>query len=535
MQAELENALLQQERKSFPSHIKITTYTDWPYSRIKTFENGTTIGEGIAFEVLNMLVRKLNFTYSIIPPAEDMIGNNDTGMIKQLRNKEVDMAVAFIPILSEFRASCDFSEALDEMDTTFLMNRPGTSAKGSGLFAPFNETVWTWIFISVMLVGPTIYTLVLLRSKFTRDHQREKFGFFTCMWFTYGALLKQGTTAAPIGDSVRLLFATWWIFITILTSFYTANLTAFLTSSKFALPIDSLEDLVVKEFYWFTISGRSVSTITKNNYPETNLLKKSRYKLGVEYDDYDMSYETILSIVKEDRRVFIGDRLLTSLSILENYRNKTRENKTSEERCEFVITETNVLPKRRGFAFTRGSLLKKAMDLEIITLVELGLVQHFKLEKLPDAQVCPLNLRTKERRLRTSDLYVTFKVIVWGMVLSIVIFLLEVLTKLLRTILKSNYFQQCCGGELNTKAISCTDTACTKDESNLWIRTPPPMYHLEDDSSSESMTFSFTPRKTYSINGREYYIVTRESGDQRLVPSIMPTRPPSAYLFQYIH
>lgn len=51
-------------------------------------------------------------------------------------------------------------------------------------------------------------------------------------------------------DSTRLIFATWWIFITILTSFYTANLTAFLTLSKFTLPINSWDDIyrTEKEF-----------------------------------------------------------------------------------------------------------------------------------------------------------------------------------------------------------------------------------------------------------------------------------------------
>lgn len=46
-----------------------------------------------------------------------------------------------------------------------------------------------------------------------------------------------------IKDSTRMLFASWWIFITILTSFYTANLTAFLTLSRFTLPINTWDDL----------------------------------------------------------------------------------------------------------------------------------------------------------------------------------------------------------------------------------------------------------------------------------------------------
>lgn len=39
------------------------------------------------------------------------------------------------------------------------------------------------------------------RSKFYEDKRAGKFTFLTCIWFAYGALLKQGTTAAPIGGS----------------------------------------------------------------------------------------------------------------------------------------------------------------------------------------------------------------------------------------------------------------------------------------------------------------------------------------------
>ena len=56
-------------------------------------------------------------------------------------------------------------------------------------------------------------------------------------------------------DSTRILFATWWIFITILTSFYTANLTAFLTLSKFTLPIEGPKDLAKTRAGWIAHKG----------------------------------------------------------------------------------------------------------------------------------------------------------------------------------------------------------------------------------------------------------------------------------------
>jgi len=68
-------------------------------------------------------------------------------------------------------------------------------------------------------------------------------------------------------DSTRLLFATWWIFILILTSFYTANLTAFLTKPQFTLPIKSLHDIAHKNYHWVAYKGRTLNLLLSQASP----------------------------------------------------------------------------------------------------------------------------------------------------------------------------------------------------------------------------------------------------------------------------
>lgn len=128
-----------------------------------------------------------------------------------------------------------------------VMKRPPSSADGSGLMAPFTTSVWLLILLSLLTVGPLIYFLIWLRYIMTKDRAQQMYPMTHCLWFVYGALMKQGSTLAPVAGSTRLIFSTWWIFITILTSFYTANLTAFLTLSKFTLPIKKVDDLISKD------------------------------------------------------------------------------------------------------------------------------------------------------------------------------------------------------------------------------------------------------------------------------------------------
>jgi ionotropic glutamate receptor len=68
-------------------------------------------------------------------------------------------------------------------------------------------------------------------------------------------------------DSTRILFATWWIFVTILTAFYTANLTAYLTLSKIPIPYDNLEKIGYRT-YWIARKGDTIEAIARSG--ETN-------------------------------------------------------------------------------------------------------------------------------------------------------------------------------------------------------------------------------------------------------------------------
>lgn len=60
-----------------------------------------------------------------------------------------------------------------------------------------------------------------------------------------------------------VLFATWWLFIILLSAFYTANLTAFLTLSKFTLDIENAVDLFKKNYKWVAPEGGTVQYIIK--------------------------------------------------------------------------------------------------------------------------------------------------------------------------------------------------------------------------------------------------------------------------------
>ncbi|XP_072161417.1 glutamate receptor ionotropic, delta-1-like [Bemisia tabaci] len=220
--------------------LRVITIDHWPVSWIQDV-NGTMIGRGIAFEILNTLQEKFGFTYEIRLPSSMSLLDEKGTITDMLKNRQADMVAAFVPNLPDLENVLEWGAELCQYEYVILTRRPSESATGSGLLAPFAREVWFFILAAVIFTGPVIWVIMKIRAWMCGPSQ--VFSLADCVWFVYGALMKQGSTLSPIHDSTRVLFAGWWIFIMILTAFYTANLTAFLTLSKFTLSIHTVDDI----------------------------------------------------------------------------------------------------------------------------------------------------------------------------------------------------------------------------------------------------------------------------------------------------
>lgn len=152
--------------------------------------------------------------------------------------QEADLAVAFLPILSDTRDFIKYSvTTLDEGEWIMLMRRPVISATGTGLLAPFTLNVWILILVSLLVVGPLIYGIIIIRWKLTGDKDQRLYPLPHCMWFVYGALMKQGSTLSPLAGKfikkklLNPLFRVGnllkWIFIKRFNAPYVCNLVDF--------------------------------------------------------------------------------------------------------------------------------------------------------------------------------------------------------------------------------------------------------------------------------------------------------------------
>ncbi|XP_017777071.1 PREDICTED: glutamate receptor ionotropic, delta-1 [Nicrophorus vespilloides] len=521
-------------------HFKITTTENKPLSYTE-YVNDTLVGRGSAFQFIDILMDKYGFTYEVVKPRQNSLEQDGDGVFSQLIHGEADIAAAFLPVMPAFWDFIDYSRALDEGEWVVLMKRPPESATGSGLWAPFTLDVWILILVSLLVVGPIIYFLIVLQTRLCKEDKAPIYPLPSCVWFVYGALLKQGSTLSPITDSSRLLFATWWIFITILTAFYTANLTAFLTLSKFTLPVNKVEDIGAKKYSWVTHKGSAIEESIKQIDEFRNVFLGSKS----EYSD-ESGEEMLANWVLKRNYMYIGEKPIVEYLMYDDYMHRTDPTIAENDRCTFVITKWDVLRISRAFAFKKDFKYYELFNELIQHLVESGIIKYKLREDLPNTAICPLDLGSNERQLRNADLLMTYVIVGAGFIVSLTVFLIELAVAhfksnelKVRTPKLQNLFTESNNNNNNNKPKrnrkAGFEFANFEDNNHvngkLWhemdgaVHPPPPPYH-----ALFHPPFANSPNGIKkNINGRDYWVVKSVYGDTKLIP----VRTPSALLFQH--
>ncbi|XP_058054740.1 probable glutamate receptor [Anopheles bellator] len=527
--------------------LRVATLQDWPLSYTAKI-NGTIVGGGVAFDLLEFLMEKFNFTYELVMPQQNIVGSSNDmagSVLELLANGTADLAVAFLPILADAQQYITFSTGLDEGEWIMIMVRPMESASGSGLLAPFNRDVWILILVSLLAVGPFIYGLLILRHRLTKDSEQVLYSLPHCVWFVYGALMKQGSTLSPTGDSTRILFASWWIFITILTSFYTANLTAFLTLSKFTLPINNAEDVRRKEKQFVTIRGGAVEYAIKNHDETLNALNVLVDKRLVDFTTNVNDSATLAERVAKQNYVFVRDRPAIDHMIYADYLVRRKINPINERvHCPYATATTPFLKRNRAFGYPLTTEWNRLFDPELLKMVEGGIIKYKMLDRLPKAEICPQNLGGTERQLKNRDLVMTYFVMVTGFVTAIVVFVSELGFRFLNQ-RKLNEQMVLLQRHPN---LASKPNGGTERISYLGKRfgttgdSPPPPYaeifsrHQLGVLGSERTGKLFDAgldqgtANRQMINGRDYMVVREKNG---LGSRLIPMRAPSAAIFHY--
>nr|CAH7737197.1 unnamed protein product [Callosobruchus chinensis] len=442
-----------------------------------------------------------------------------------LDTQQADLIAGFLPMITTKFDNVTYSRSLDTADWSILLRRPKESAQGSGLLAPFDGAVWALIVVSVLAVGPIIHILIAIGWRVitspTEGDDTKQYNLSNCMWFVYGALLKQGSTLNPKTDSARLLFATWWLFILILTAFYTANLTAFLTLSKFTLPINSASDLGRKKIKWVTNKANGIrDVITSETRADIKPYDKLIHEIGIYRECPNLEDKTIVEdYVSGKNMMFVREVSVLYHLMYSDYKEKVKRGIEETKRCTYVVAKFPVFQFPRAFAYNSNFKYAQLFDSTIQHLVESGIIGYKLNENLPEAEVCPLNLGNTERKLRNTDLLLTYLIVGGGLTVAFAVFLVEMTIRLYENTKRKKFKKP--------RDNRPQPLFYKNGDRNFPLITPPPSYH-----SLFKPPFAYNAKqgRRKQINGREYWVLTAKNG---ATSQLVPLRTPSALLFQY--
>ncbi|XP_065346069.1 ionotropic receptor 93a [Cloeon dipterum] len=301
------------------------------------------------------------------------------------------------------------------------MQRPRKSLIGTSLLEPFTLEVWMLTLFALVLMGPLIFAIIKLRQKLVHSSgpKSRVYRLNECVWFTYGAIMKQGSPLDPTDDTTRLLFATWWIFITILTSYYTANLTAFLTLSRFSLPISHPEELAEKNIKWFGKSGGALEQAISGDDEEMQYLKDSLDSGQGQL--IECTSEEIVNLVLQNH-VYLGELRKVQSLVFENYMKNIDRFDDAISRCQMVNTLEPFLLRPMAIAFRDNSSYHSIFDPVLRTMVEGGVITHILNSNSSQSEVCPLNLGNAEKQLKLADFTSTYLAVTFGFLVAMLSF-----------------------------------------------------------------------------------------------------------------
>jgi len=248
--------------------LRVVTTPNSPYVMEKVFDATVTAEakarfsfleryEGFCVDLIKALAKEVKFKFEFQIEPDGAYGSYKngqwTGMIKQLRSQNADMAVIDMSITSIRQSAVDFTMPYMNTGVGILYKKkPPPPQNLFSFLMPLSLDVWIYMTTAYLGVSITMFLLARLTPfEWENPHPcvdepeelENELTLHNCFWHNWGSLMQQGSDIAPKAISTRMVAGMWWFFTLIMISSYTANLAAFLTASKMASPVNSAEDL----------------------------------------------------------------------------------------------------------------------------------------------------------------------------------------------------------------------------------------------------------------------------------------------------
>ncbi|THD28533.1 Glutamate receptor 4 [Fasciola hepatica] len=247
--------------------LRVLVIHDPPFV-VKT-QNGWT---GYSVEVFERIAKDMDLSYTFVEQENEIYGvklpdGQWNGMIGEIASKHADIGLGPIIQDGERKMAVDFTiPYYDSAGLTMLISENSDQTLGPFFFLEvFTTPVWICCIICLVVVSLLVYILdkfspYSYQNQAVRTDGPSEGTIFTLkesVWYVLGACTQQGESLDPRSMSTRILITGHWIFVVIMISMFSANLSARLTVSGLKEEIKSLEQLAVQTDVRYTVRNNS--------------------------------------------------------------------------------------------------------------------------------------------------------------------------------------------------------------------------------------------------------------------------------------
>ncbi|KAA0186644.1 Ionotropic receptor 103, partial [Hyalella azteca] len=195
---------------------------------------------GAAFDILDILARKFNFSYAWQErPADDRWGSKEngswTGMFADLAYNKKSIIINNIELTWDREAEFDITYPYFREGFSFILKIPDPLPKWRGVLYPFTTRVWVYILIMAIV----IIVLFTIAMSIMQPYKPHHIGFLQLV----SSLANQGYSSEVHGGWMHVWMLPWWFVCFVLCLAYTCNLVAFLSVTVPTKRIETINEL----------------------------------------------------------------------------------------------------------------------------------------------------------------------------------------------------------------------------------------------------------------------------------------------------
>ncbi|CAL4062375.1 unnamed protein product, partial [Meganyctiphanes norvegica] len=386
--------------------VRCTTLPDQPFILETQSTTGTKGLQGIYGDLWTGMANFFNFTWTCIPPRDGqwgaVINNSWTGMIKDLLDGHVDIALADLDITQARSQVVDFPYGLNYDGNVIMIKRPtGESSMWSNYIRELAPGTWLVTAISLITLGIALY-------------MAKRYSLVTLtpgdVFIIHIGALCQKSAEYPFDEtSSRILILALYGTTFMVYSYYSSFLISSLTINKLSLPFTDLNTMYNAKTYSFSIPiGSAIENIFRD---ATIPLYKSIWNEMVVPNPYGViKYQDALEHVLKEQMAFIG----------------ARASQEHNFNCNYLILPGTYFKTARSWPMAPNSTLYNTFSYYLMRVVETGSLDHLRnkwKDRIPDCAA------EDHSQLDLAHVISAFSILLLGITLSLFVLILEIICK----------------------------------------------------------------------------------------------------------